>query len=1139
MNAQKLFHSIFSLALVIILFSSPTQPVQADSLNPLIETPEFQALYEKALAEGTVRIIVGLNIGREFVPVGYLRAKQAEDQRLAIQTVSSSLVKAMEGRQIVVDSTYQYIPYIALRVSAPALEYLAMLSTVSSLHENMLSKPTLESSTLIIGAPTVWEADYTGSGWAVAVLDTGSQWDHPFLAGRVVSEACYSYDNGDTERTLCPDGTQAQTTGHAADPTTAMCWNGGINICDHGTHVAGIATGNGASGSVAPFNGVAPGANIIAIQVFTRFNDDADCGTGYAPCVMSYTDDQLAGLDRVFALSQPPFNMNIASVNMSLGGGWYRSNCDKDKNAKVYLTPINNLASVGIATVIASGNDGYTNAVGAPACISTAVTVGATTDFDVVASFSNSDDQVDLLAPGVNIDSSVPVSTYANFNGTSMATPHVAGAWAVMKSIDPSVSVDQILSRLQSTGVSVTDSRNGITRSRIQLDAAARVSLPTLTWTGNTSTAWDNTGNWSIAVLPTSLNSVTIPSSPSGGRFPTLSTIGNVYDLNISAGAQMFMPNGILNVYNNFTVISGGFFNATGGTLVFQGTDDQTITMPDDANNQLYHVEIGDGTTKQELILDSNLDVNGNLTIQGGNNLQPGAYTLSVAGNWVDAEGGFLPNTSTIIFDGTSAQSAQITASQLLLVHEDFSAYDDLAYSWFSYDGPTGWVVENTSGDDYPWFFTGWARLPNTILNGHIRHYTTVANATTWVFTPAMNLFSGFSYQLQFKNGVYSNSRSLRVALGSAQNSASMTTVLQDYTVTNTSWQNRSINFTVPSDGVYYLGFRSMNGSNTGDGQGLDDIFVSVTPKLLFHNLTIDTTNSNFTLGDDALVQNDLVVNDGGQLDLSTYNLAVNGTLTNNSTIQQTKDLSPGTTTQFIQVTNAAGDTTKYQGVWITPPETASVSSTTVEIRGNQSECQENSTTIDRCFDITPSVVLSTATIRFWYLNSEAGTQDVESMKAYHWDGYGWNPLQLAATPPGTSGDYEWVEAVNVDTYSPFGLADKNPYLPTGVPLSGFSALPDKAMILVTWQTSFELDTIGFNLYRATSIDGETNLLTYIPSQGFGASGLPTDYQYIDDDLQPGLEYYYWLEMLSTDNETMIGPVTATAPFGTYLPLIR
>jgi subtilisin family serine protease len=142
---------------------------------------------------------------------------------------------------------------------------------------------------------------------------------------------------------------------------------------------------------------------------------------------------------------------------MSLGGGQYTTYCDSDTRK----TAIDNLRAANIATVISSGNSYYTAAMGAPACISTAVSVGATTKSDVVSSFSNSADILNLLAPGSDILSSIPGGSYASWDGTSMAAPHVAGAWAVLKQAKPNATVTELLKALVSTGKSVTDTRSG------------------------------------------------------------------------------------------------------------------------------------------------------------------------------------------------------------------------------------------------------------------------------------------------------------------------------------------------------------------------------------------------------------------------------------------------------------------------------------------------------------------------------------------------------------------------------------------------------------------------------------------------------------------------------------------------------
>ena len=119
----------------------------------------------------------------------------------------------------------------------------------------------------------------------------------------------------------------------------------------------------------------------------------------------------------------------------------------------------------------------YANAVASPGCISTAVTVGSSTDgsggttVDKVSTFSNSASMVDLLAPGQWIYASVATNdtAYANYQGTSMATPHVAGAFALLKSVDNTMSINEMLGILKSTGKNITDTKNGLTKPRIDV----------------------------------------------------------------------------------------------------------------------------------------------------------------------------------------------------------------------------------------------------------------------------------------------------------------------------------------------------------------------------------------------------------------------------------------------------------------------------------------------------------------------------------------------------------------------------------------------------------------------------------------------------------------------------------------------
>ena len=136
------------------------------------------------------------------------------------------------------------------------------------------------------------------------------------------------------------------------------------------------------------------------------------------------------------------------------------------------------MRAAGIATVIASGNDGFSDSVNAPGCIPDAITVGSTTKSDALSSFSNSNDLVDVLAPGSSIRSSYPSANdsgtgrASTASGTSMATPHVAGAVALLRSLHPNMSIDAIENALEATGVPVTNSSNNVTTPRIRVDLA-------------------------------------------------------------------------------------------------------------------------------------------------------------------------------------------------------------------------------------------------------------------------------------------------------------------------------------------------------------------------------------------------------------------------------------------------------------------------------------------------------------------------------------------------------------------------------------------------------------------------------------------------------------------------------------------
>ncbi|MFE4633625.1 proprotein convertase P-domain-containing protein [Streptomyces sp. NPDC056773] len=359
---------------------------------------------------------------------------------------------------------YDQVPMVTLTVDQAGLTALRSNPDVVSVTEDVPVPPMLDGSTGRIGADKAFAAGGTGAGTAVAVIDTGVAKSHPFLSGRVTAEACFSVnDEARGATSLCPNGGEFQEGAGSADADAGGCAELGA-ACSHGTHVAGIAAGNGTGLSGAPKRGVAPGANIVAMQVFSRVNNDAYCGPGKSPCVLSFTSSQIKALEKVHGLKQS--GMDIVAANMSLGAGRLTTACTGDPRSSV----IDSLYAVGVATVVAAGNNGFGDAVNAPGCVPSAVTVGATTNDDQVATFSNRGPLLDLMAPGAAVVSSVPGGGYGAKSGTSMAAPHVAGALAVLRQKYPAQSIGNLVAMLGSSGTPIT--YTGAVTPRIDLGKA-------------------------------------------------------------------------------------------------------------------------------------------------------------------------------------------------------------------------------------------------------------------------------------------------------------------------------------------------------------------------------------------------------------------------------------------------------------------------------------------------------------------------------------------------------------------------------------------------------------------------------------------------------------------------------------------
>ena len=387
---------------------------------------------------GTVEVIVTLD-AKPLARGGNLRTLEATQR-----SAESELTDRIEGLSV----QHRYSTVLdALAVTLPASELEAVESTdgVVRVYPNVAYRALRSSSPAFIGAPALWGQTLSsaGNGVKIGIIDDGLDKTHPYFSARGYrmprgfpkGQKSLTSAKVIVARAFAPRTPKWKYSKRAFDPLNS----------DHATHVAGIAAGNHrtqASGS--RISGVAPKAYLGNYKVLT-----VPSGFG----LNGNSAEIVAGIEAAVR-----DGMDV--INLSLG------EAEIEPSRDIVAAALDGAAAAGVVPVVAAGNNFEelgAGSVTSPGSSDRAITVAAESEAGgaVVAPFSSGGPtpyslrmKPDVTAPGVSVLSSVPrrEGLWAEFSGTSMAAPHVAGAAALLHQRHPSWTVAQIKSALVQTG---------------------------------------------------------------------------------------------------------------------------------------------------------------------------------------------------------------------------------------------------------------------------------------------------------------------------------------------------------------------------------------------------------------------------------------------------------------------------------------------------------------------------------------------------------------------------------------------------------------------------------------------------------------------------------------------------------------
>ncbi|WP_144210731.1 S8 family peptidase [Shewanella donghaensis] len=361
-----------------------------------------------------------------------------------INSQQVNAIQSLKTKQIPITVRSQFshaLNAISLTTKFQYREQLLKLPNVKSVSLNGTVHTLLDDTVPLIDAANLWDTldtngiKVTGKGIRVGVIDTGINYLHPDLGG-CIGEFCKVKAGINT----------------TSDIDSVLDGNG------HGTHVAGIIAGNG------NIKGVAPDADLYAIKVLS------DNGSGSFESI-------IAGIE--WALNPDgdvTTDDKLDVINLSLGGPVGDENPMADA--------VNNAVLAGVIAVVAAGNDGEANyTVGSPGIAEHAITVGSTDKNDNLSYFSSRGplktgfiNKPDILAPGSDIYSTYK-DDYKHLSGTSMASPHVAGAAALLKQKMPDATPLEIKALLMAKAIDIGEPNYNQGAGRLSLTHLAAPNI--------------------------------------------------------------------------------------------------------------------------------------------------------------------------------------------------------------------------------------------------------------------------------------------------------------------------------------------------------------------------------------------------------------------------------------------------------------------------------------------------------------------------------------------------------------------------------------------------------------------------------------------------------------------------------------